>query len=252
MIKLNLTALLYSDKNIDLAYKSKKICRDFKINLINVVDFVDLTLKTIQVKPQILFFDLTTVRLDKQIVKLFTTKGNYFIPNIILLYENEEDVKEYEEFGFDIAKHNCLKELLKVKEKTLKFNAVVNQYQQEVMANCCNDLNNCLMDMGFSPKHTGYAYLIESMKILYKKNGNLGSLCNDIYPLVAARFETRVINVERNIRNAIVCAWERDGIGEVKDSKSLLNIFKVRPTNREFIYMCIEYLKNTQIKSKIL
>ncbi|MGD9901744.1 MAG: sporulation initiation factor Spo0A C-terminal domain-containing protein [Spirochaetales bacterium] len=241
MIRLNLTAILYSQKNIDLAYKVKKVCRDVKINVINAIDFVDLTVKIIEVKPQIVFFDLSTVQLEKQIMELFLTKGPYFIPNIILIYSDESQLQEYKDYNFMSVKLEGLEELLNSNEKVLKFNTAVADYKKESNINITDEINKHLFEMGFSPKHTGYAYLVEAIKILVKKNGIIGSLNNDIYPIIAAKFGTRITNVERNIRNAIVCAY--NGFNDKKnivDAEHLFKMFENRPTNREFICLCVE------------
>lgn len=249
MIRLNLTSLFYSNKNIELAYKAKKICRNIKINLINATDFVDLTLKIVETKPQVVLFDMTTVNMEEDIIKLFTAPGQYYVPNIILIYEDEEKIKRFEDYDFLKVKPEDLESFLVQKEKTFKFNALINKKNEECLLETIKKINSCLMDMGFSPKHTGYSYLLETIKILIKKDGSIGSLNNNIYPLVAAKFGTRVTNVERNIRNAIVCAWNNeDKLGE----HEMLNMFKNRPTNREFICMCVEELKQFQDSKKYI
>ena len=121
MIRLNLTALLYSNRNIDLAYKAKKICRNVNINLINAIDFVDLTVKIVELKPQLVFFDLTTVKLEEEIMQLFVSKGEYYIPNIVLIYENKEQLKYYETFSFSAITLEELEGMLVKQEKNFKI-----------------------------------------------------------------------------------------------------------------------------------
>ncbi len=252
MVRLNLTALLYSNKNIDLAYKSKKICRDYEINLINALDFVDLTIKILQIKPQIVFFDLSTVSLKKDIMELFVSRGLYFIPNIILLYNNEEQLKEYNDFEFVPVKVKDLEKFLLNNEKSLKFKAIVAKNEKASSYECVKSLNKILLDMDFTAKHTGYAYLIEAIKILLKKEGVARSLNNEVYPLIAAKYGTRIINVERNIRNAIMCAWENNITNPDKHSiHSFPNMFKRRPTNREFICLFVGHMLNLEGKMAI-
>ena len=109
------------------------------------------------------------------------------------------------------------------------------------MVSITNEINKHLFEMGFSPKHTGYSYLVESIRILIKKNGIVGSLNNDIYPLVAAKYGTRITNVERNIRNAIVCAFNTCQQKEYSNNcENLFFMFNNRPTNLEFICLCVE------------
>jgi hypothetical protein len=247
MVHLSLTALLYSQKNIDLAYKSKKICRELSINLINAGDFIDLTMKIIQLNPQIVFFDLSTVRLENQIMELFVAKGQYHIPNIVIIYEKPEDLIQYEKFKFFSVKPSKLDKFLFEHDKTFKLKAALVENERGSLIIIDNELNNHLFNIGFSPKHTGYNYLIEAVKILMKKAGSIGSLNNDVYPLIAAKFGTRVTNVERNIRNAIVCAFNNYNIS-TKKINCIFSKFKTRPTNREFICLCLEEMRNDYIK----
>ena len=241
MIRLNLTALLYSNKNIDLAYKAKRICRNVEINLINTLDFVDLTIKIVELKPQIVFFDLSTIRLEKQIMQLFISKGQYFIPNIILIYNDEAQLDEYREFNFAAVKLDELEKMLFKEEKSFKLNAVLFEHEKKNMSNIISQINNDLFTMGFSPKHTGYGYIIEAIKIVIKKQGVMGSLNNEVYPLIAAKYGTTTSNVERSIRNAIVCAFNSfDSTKNTIDANNLFSFFNERPTNRAFICMYLE------------
>jgi hypothetical protein len=241
MIRLNLTALLYSNKNIDLAYRAKKDCRGVKINLINAIDFVDLTTKILDLKPQIVFFDLSTIKLEKEIMQLFASKGKYFIPNIILIYNEKSDLAEYEEFDFCAVKASELEDLLIKEEKIFKLNAANVELETESIFLVVNQINTNLFAMGFSAKHTGYSYIVEALKIVIKRQGIVGSLNNEVYPLIAAKYGTTVSNVERNIRNAIVCAFNcYDLKNSFTKGLNLFEFFNNRPTNREFICMYVE------------
>jgi len=251
MIRLNLTALLFSNKNIELAYHAKRICRSLNINLINAVDFVDLTTKVFELKPQIVFFDLLTIKMDKEIIKLFASDGEYHIPNIVLIYENDKTMQEYSEFSFVGIKANELESVLEKEQKTFALNSCLYDQKQGNLYFIFGEINKHLFSMGFSPKHTGYAYLVEAIKIAVKKNGVVGSLNNEVYPFIAAKYGTTVSNVERNIRNAIVCAF--DCYDRVKDKVQvcpLFSMFDDRPTNREFICMYIEYIMDMYYKKQ--
>lgn len=243
MIRLNLTALLYSNRNIELAYKAKRICRNVNINLINTMDFVDLTMKIMELKPQIVFFDFSTIKLEKQIMQLFVSKGDYYIPNIVLIYETLDSIKEYEEFNFSQITTDELEFMVEKEEKNFKMNATLFQQGKNKIQLLNSDINKELFSIGFSPKHTGYSYLVEAIKIVLKKDGVVGSLNNEVYPFIAAKYGTTVSNVERNIRNAIVCAY--NCYEEPQNNVATQNLFfyfQTRPTNREFICMYIEQM----------
>ncbi|PKK96028.1 MAG: hypothetical protein CVV59_00710 [Tenericutes bacterium HGW-Tenericutes-4] len=242
MIRLNLTALLYSNKNIELAYKAKKYCREVSINLINASDFVDLTLKVIELKPQLVFFDLTTVKLEKEIMQLFVSKGEYFIPNIVLIYEKKEQLLEYESFSLSAITLCQLEGMLIREEKNFILNATLSEKEKQDSYYIINEVNTHLFSMGFSPKHIGYAYLLEAIKIVMKKNGVVGSLNNEVYPIISAKFGTTISNVERNIRNAILCAFYCYEQKHNKNTFNLFELFQTKPTNREFICIYTEQM----------
>lgn len=198
-----------------------------------------------------MFFDLTTVKLEKQIVELFVTKGDYYIPNMILIYDNKESLKEYEGFNFCTVTADKLEELLLKEEKNFKINASKLENQTKHHNILLSEVNNQLLTMGFSPKHTGYSYLVEAIKIVLNKNCVVGSLNNEVYPLICAKYGTTVSNVERNIRNAIVCAFEYYQTYKLKKECNLFSFFSVRPTNREFICMYVHTLnciENEEVK----
>ena len=100
-----------------------------------------------------------------------------------------------------------------------------------------------LSNIGVSPKHSGYAYLLCGIKNVILNNGIINSLNSTLYPLIASNFRTSSANVERNIRNAIAQAWKTYGFENWYKIFFLktLEIGK-RPTNREFIYMCSEII----------
>jgi two-component system response regulator (stage 0 sporulation protein A) len=251
MIRLNLTALLYSNRNIDLAYKAKKICREVSINLINALDFVDLTLKIMELKPQIVFFDLSTIQLEKQIMELFISKGEYYIPNIVLIYETKEQLKEHEEFNFSTITLDELETLLQKEEKNFKLNAVLSQKEKNHRTSFSSKVNTHLFSMGFSPKHRGYSYLLEAIKIVMSKNGVIGSLNTEVYPLICAKFKTTVSNVERNIRNAISCAFDcYERLQKKQNGFNVFDYFNSRPTNREFICLYTEQMLDYFLKEQ--
>jgi len=246
IMRLNLTAILYSNKNIDLAYKSKKSCRKMQINLINSTDFVDLTIKIVELKPEIVMFDLTTTNLQKEIIRLFVSEVQYHVPNVILIYNNKEQLEQYAEFNLCSIKADELDMLLIKEEKNLKLRSINFEHNKKNMADISKIINNHLFSMGFSAKHTGYSYLTEVIKLAIKKNGHIGSLSNEVYPIIAAKYGTIVFNVERNIRNAINCAFTAYSIDNCSTVKcdNFFNYFKTRPTNREFICTYIERMQD--------
>ena len=81
------------------------------------------------------------------------------------------------------------------------------------------------------------------IKNVVVNNGIMHSLSNYEYPYIAATFKTKVNNVERNIRTAILKTWlvtGKDNWGKIFYINTIQN--GKMPTNREFIYMCAEQI----------
>ena len=113
------------------------------------------------------------------------------------------------------------------------------------------EIYKLLFSIGFSSKHSGCAYLRECIKNVVLNNGVVRALASDQYPYIAVTFKTNIVNVERNIRNSIDCAWRnygKDNWHKIFYSKSMQ--MGKKPTNREFIYMCSEIIAS-QIKYNI-
>lgn len=105
-----------------------------------------------------------------------------------------------------------------------------------------NKLRELLLEMGI-PRHIeGYHYLVKAVILYYKAPDQ--KFTRDLYPAVAEAFETTDKAVERAIRHAIECAWNRVNI-EVFDKyfKNTISAKKGKPTSSEFIAMCSEWLK---------
>ena len=64
-----------------------------------------------------------------------------------------------------------------------------------------------LLSLGISTKHNGFAYLREAVILMSKDPAQ--SVTKVLYPAVAHIFGCSKENVERSIRTALDCAWER-------------------------------------------
>ncbi|NLM53781.1 MAG: response regulator [Firmicutes bacterium] len=86
------------------------------------------------------------------------------------------------------------------------------------------------------PSHLkGYRYLIEAMVLVVPDHSLTSQVTKKLYPLIAERFETTPIRVERAIRNAIEITWERGDITQVNQLFSYVDENRGKPTNSAFI-----------------
>lgn len=253
MIKFDLTAVLYSKRNYDAEYKIHKICQSFSINLVTVLDFVELTIKSISLKPKIIFCDCSTVNFSSSNIMAFMQKEEFKNTKIIFL-GNLEQTKAYKNFvneNISIAEITDLPCIIDDLQSKLLYEEFTDVRKTEAESGLSMAIYKLLSSIGFSSKHTGYAFLRECIKNVVLNNGVVHSLITEQYPYVAVTFRTSITNVERNIRNAIECAWNSCGSEiwyKVFYSKSLQ--MGKKPTNREFIYMCSEII-SSQIKYNI-
>lgn len=99
-------------------------------------------------------------------------------------------------------------------------------------------IRDILSELGIHPNNNGYAYIIESVKIILDLNTLDIQLRNDVYPLIVRKYElNRESTIDHNIRNAIITAYrdyQRD-----PDSNNM-GIFRKCPSNKIFIYYVTE------------
>ncbi|MGN1212747.1 MAG: sporulation initiation factor Spo0A C-terminal domain-containing protein [Christensenellales bacterium] len=253
MIKFDLTAILYSKKNYDIEYKLHKICQNFNINLVTVLDFVELTIKSITIKPKMIFCDCATINFSSSNIMAFMQKDEFKKTRIIFL-GNQSQTNAYKNFvgkNIGIADINELPDIIDDMQSKLLYEEIADTQENELKNGLSMAIYKLLCSIGFSAKHCGCAYLRECIKNVVLNNGVIHALASDQYPYIAATFKTNIANVERNIRNCIDCAWKnygKDNWHKVFFSKSMQ--LGKKPTNREFIYMCSEIIAS-QIKYNI-
>lgn len=253
MIKFDLTAIFYSKKNYDMEYKLHRTCQSFSINLVTVLDFVELAIKCLTLKPKIVFCDCSTVSLSSNNITAFMEKEEFKNTKIIFV-GTEEQTRSFNNFvgtNIHIAKFSEIASLIDEMQSSLRYDSLQLNNQSEWSNELSLSIYKLLCSIGFSAKHSGCAYLRDCIKNVIINNGVIHSLISDQYPYIASMFKTSIVNVERNIRNAINCAWKnygKDNWYKVFFSKSMQ--MGKKPTNRELIYMCSEIIQS-QIKYNI-
>ena len=254
MVKFELTSILFSNKNLDLAYKLHKCCLKMSINLVTCLNFVDLTFKLLQLKPEIIFCDMTTVDFSSSNLKLMLENEEYKKTKIVFI-GNEQSKRMIDSLllnDFDFVFENNIVDYLENNLELLRFACMVNKQTDAKYSYVVNDVADVLFELGFSPKHTGFSYLREIIINIIRENGVVNSLIANQYPPIAAKFKTTCCNIERNIRNAIGSAYYRMGSTWNKLFENALFLSdNKKPTNREFICMCTQYIMNN-ITQKML
>lgn len=102
-------------------------------------------------------------------------------------------------------------------------------------------VNHVLELSGISEKLTGHTYIKDSIKILYEHHISI----KELYSILGAKYNKSSISVERSIRTAIENSFSRPNrafIIKIFNDKIPLN--KDRPTNSEYIYSLIDFIKS--------
>ena len=244
MKKIMLTAILYSKRNFDLSYKLYLLCRKYGLNMVTAMDFVELTIKCVELKPQIVFCDCETVEFSSGNLNAFLEKNEF--KNVKFVFVgNDEQVAPLKNIickNLAIAKVSEIGSVIDDLQNCFNYENILEK-EFDCSGSLELEIFKLLGDMGLSPKHTGYAYLRIGIRNIVLNNGVMNSLNSEQYPLIASVFKTSTVNVERNIRNAIVQAWNSFGKDNWYDIFSLKSLASgKKPTNREFLYMCSEMI----------
>lgn len=106
------------------------------------------------------------------------------------------------------------------------------------------EVTSIIHEVGIPAHIKGYFYLRDAILMVVARVDYLGAITKELYPAVAARYDTTPSRVERAIRHAIEVAWNRGNI----DAITRLFGYTVshdrgKPTNSEFIAMIADKLR---------
>ena len=99
-------------------------------------------------------------------------------------------------------------------------------------------ISDYLNELGLTTKYLGYCYIKELVVDVIEDRRKLKSFNSKLYPHVAIKFNTHVINIERDVRNAINIAIggckNRKLYDEIMGYTNITRSNKV-PSNKQFI-----------------
>lgn len=106
------------------------------------------------------------------------------------------------------------------------------------------EVTNIIHEVGIPAHIKGYFYLRDAIIMVANHVDYLGAITKELYPAVAAKYDTTPSRVERAIRHAIEVAWNRGNI----DAITRLFGYTVshdrgKPTNSEFIALIADKLR---------
>ena len=254
MKKLDTNALLFSNRNIELAYTLKKICREIGIHVTNCDSTTSLIMHQIQIHPQVMIFDLTQNSLcDLDFVKAFCEKGFYFVPNIIIISDEIINIDFPTQSGLFIFKNSNLECQLHNVINNIRLNIIKNKVQRYSESLINEGIIECLKLLCFNKKHKGYKYLKDCVSMTIVNDGICNNLTNVVYPAVAAINYTTLPSIERDIRTCIKAMW-RDSkaenlygfFGEIKVKKYPSNQLVIYSITEKVLSYCLAKSQRNQ------
>ena len=105
------------------------------------------------------------------------------------------------------------------------------------------EISRMLCLSGIMPNNKGFTYLKEAIFIAYCDPESNGTVTKIIYPEIAKKYSTKPKMVESCIKLAIEKAWNYGGENEFYKNAGF-QWLKRKPTNSEYIFMVVEYLRN--------
>ena len=105
-------------------------------------------------------------------------------------------------------------------------------------------ITKILHELGIPSHIKGYQYIRDGIGLIFENPDMIGGITKELYPELAAKFDTTVSRVERAIRHAIEVSWNRgnwDLMEEIFGNS--VDIDKAKPTNSEFIVTVADKLR---------
>ncbi|MCQ2550453.1 MAG: sporulation initiation factor Spo0A C-terminal domain-containing protein [Lachnospiraceae bacterium] len=105
-------------------------------------------------------------------------------------------------------------------------------------------IHELLLDIGMSPRLLGYRYIVSAVKMIQEDPDYLDNITKWLYVDVAKNCSSTPSRVERNMRNAIACAFgqgDYDTINYV--FKNSVNPLKGVPSNSQFLATLYYYME---------
>lgn len=203
MLKVNLNAVFYSKGNFERAYQIKNMCWHTNYEVQNISEFSELVYAIHKQQVNLLIVDGETVKITEEFLEV--VKGSKMVApdNIFFVGYEGSDALQVNNINRFLISYSDLADAFINNQQKLEFNIEKSKAMQYDSNFINSYLTQYLIQLGFFPKHVGFYYIKQCIEEALTHNGVLGSLSTEIYPCVARRNGTSVVNVERNIRHSI-------------------------------------------------
>lgn len=230
------SAVLFSKQDYNLGEILKIICREKHANLTYCRNLAELIITNIRSMPEVVFHDEESIPFDLRIYKEFKDSKKYNMPTYVIISYTPEKYYDLDDNIIVINKGNYSSDLFEIMDKVQekKQFALSDSKKFEIK----NKIADYLNELGLTTKYLGYCYIKDLVVNIIEDRRNLKSFNSKLYPQVAIKYNTQVINIERNVRNAINVAIDscknRKLYDEIMGYSNITRQNKV-PSNKQFI-----------------
>jgi len=163
---------------------------------------------------------------------------------------NRENVDKIEEvLGHPLISKMTNSEFIAATADYLSVKFRIGEFFSDHNVNMCAEsdivsiVTNLLRSLAVPPHLKGYNYIRSSILLAIEYPEILQSIVGVLYPKIAKQYKTTPSRVERAIRHAIECAWDRGFFENIdKVFGYSISTEKGRPTNAEFLACITDYL----------
>ena len=207
-------------------------------------------------EPDILVLDLIMPHLDGIGVMEELNRQNLSgkIKTIILTAFGQEEVtKRVVELGasyyimkpFDLDKlAERIRQMMKPPKGSSNGYAISTSRESRKEVDLDVRITEVMHQLGVPAHIKGYIYLREAIELVIKDIEYLGAVTKELYPSVAAKYNTTPSRVERAIRHAIEVSWDRGNIAALnKYFGNTVSASSGKPTNSQFIAKIADKLR---------
>ena len=195
----------------------------------------------------VVLLDLVMPRVDG-IKVLQTLNEKQITKNIIVLtsYNSPEMIRKVSEMGihyfmlkpFDLV--DLEQRIIEAGTYEIPEGKTINLFHQNLQV----AITKTLHDLGVPSHIKGYQYIRDGITLIYEKPDIIGAITKELYPEIAAKYNTTISRVERAIRHAIEVSWNRGNWDLMQEIFGYsVDIDKAKPTNSEFIVTVADKLK---------
>src|SRR5690554_3041443 len=172
---------------------------------------------------------------------------------ILTAFGQEEVTKRVVELGanyyimkpFDLDKlMDRINQLMDPPVSSSNGQVISSNNQNNKKANLDVRITEIMHNLGVPAHIKGYIYLREAIELVIKDIEYLGAVTKELYPSVAAKYNTTPSRVERAIRHAIEVSWDRGNIAALnKYFGNTVSASSGKPTNSQFIAKIADKLR---------